>query len=169
MNPSELLTKINRGKNVEEAALTLGLLLERAHRRRFGQDNAEEIGAILGDVFADEMLSENDAGNVVGTLIRYIERATPPHLMAVWALTKSFDPRVLPALIALLDRVLADPRHEHLANGALNGITLYQTEEAVAAIRRARASGHGQVKRSARQFLDLHGRQLDSQSARLSS
>ena len=43
-------------------------------------------------------------------LLAYLQEAREPHPMAAWAVAKGYEPRTVPALIALLDRHVDDPR-----------------------------------------------------------
>lgn len=142
------------GDEAHEAALMLGLLLKRAssHHRRY--DDAR-LRLVLGDQFATRKLSAPERKNAVGELIEYVTAFPDPHPMAVWALTQSNDRRILPVLVALLRRVVADPAKEHLAYQALVGITSSYDESVLAALTEAAQCGHGLVRETAMQYLHL--------------
>jgi hypothetical protein len=142
------------GEEAHEAALTLGLLIERETVHRPAGDDGG-ISEILGDEIASRRLSSSELRTAVDELIAYITETPEPHPTAVWAVTKSYDPRILPHLINLLDRVVTDPLKEHLAYQALVGITFFYNELSTAAIRRAAERGYGLVKETATQYLRL--------------
>jgi hypothetical protein len=144
------------GEDANEAALTLGLLIEqeKVHRPAPGDDGG--VREILGDELANYRLTREELEAAIDQLVDYIDETPEPEAMAVWALTKSHDPRTVPHLIALLDRVIDEPEKEHLAYQALIGITSFDDEQAVSAVRRAAERGHGDVKETATQYLRLH-------------
>ena len=153
----ELIERIRRGdEDVYEAALTLGLLIERERARRPAGDDGG-VRAILGEKWAKQRLSEKELDHAVGQLIDYTNQAAEPHPMAVWALTKSHDLRTLDCFIGLLDRILSDPAREHLAYQALIGTTIFYNSRSLAVIRRAAEQGHGLVKETAAHYLQIFG------------
>lgn len=156
------LTQALRRTDAEahEAALTLGLLIEREKVRYPAPGDDGGIRKILGDELADRRLSETDLKSAVDEIIAYISDETLlPHPMAVWALTKSYEQRVLPHLIRLLDRIVEDPDLEHLAYQALLGIINIgipssNRDISIAAIRKASGQGHARVMETATQYLE---------------
>lgn len=142
------------GENAQEAALTLGLLIERERVHRPAGDDGG-LRTILGEKWAKRRLSEKELKHAVDRLTDYVNQTAVPHPMAVWALTKSHDVETLGCFIGLLDRILSDPSHEHLAYQALIGITSFYNPRSLAAIRRAATEGHGLVKESAARYLQL--------------
>ncbi|MBI1926908.1 hypothetical protein HYR99_22020 [Candidatus Poribacteria bacterium] len=148
------------GEEAHEAALALGLLMERGKVRRPAPGDDGGVRGILGETLANRRLSKTELRIAVNELICYITETLEPHPMAVWALTKSHHPHTLPHLIHLLDRVLTHPEHEHLAYQALIGVINIGTTSAhkdlsLTAIQKAAEQGHGQVKETATQYLKM--------------
>lgn len=157
-----LIEAIRRGgEEAHEAALTLGLLIEKEKvHRRDGADGGRRL--ILGAELAERRLSSGEQQIAVEELIRYVNDTFDPHPMAVWALTKSSDPRIVPHLIRLLDRILDDPNKEDLAEQALSGIITVGLASddnnkrlSLEAIRRASNQTRSRVRTSARDYLKL--------------
>jgi len=156
------LTQTLRGSETEahEAALILGLLIEREKVQHPTPGDDGGIREIIGDELAHQRLSETDLKTVVDEIIAYISDETLfPHPMAVWALTKSYEPRILPHLIRLLDRIVEDPNQENLAYqtllGIINiGIPSSNRDLSIAAIRKASERGHTRVMETATQYLE---------------
>jgi hypothetical protein len=158
----ELIETIRRKDgSAHQAALTLGLLIEREGVRRPAGDDGG-IRMILGKKWARRRLSEEELKYVVDQLIDYTNKAAEPDPMVVWALTKSHDVRTLECFIDLLYRVLTDPEREHLAYQALIGLTSFYTADSHAAIRRAAEQGHGLVKETATRYLQIFGERNQS-------
>lgn len=147
----------NDGKEADEAALTLGLLIERENLYHPSTGDDGGIRQILGEEFVNQHLSDEEIRNAVDELINYTHETTVPHARAIWALTKSHDVRILPDLINLLDRFANDPDQENLAYQALIGITTFYSEQSLAAIRRAAEQGQGEVKDTAIKYIKLFG------------
>ena len=145
------------GDEAHEAALALGLLIEREKvHRPTGDDGG--ISVILDDELAARRLSPSELQTAVDELLAYIHQAEQPHPMAVWALSKSYDERIVPDLINLLKRTMTAPAAEHLSYQALVGminIGMGSPHEAAAleTIRQASVQGHGQVQETAAQYL----------------
>jgi hypothetical protein len=156
----EIMEAIRRGgEEAHEAAMTLGLLIERRTVNRPAGDDGG-IRAVLGDQLANLTLSDAELQTAVDELIRYLDETPGPFPGAVWALNKSYDPRAVPHLLRLLDRTLTDPNNEHVAYQALQGIITtgvpsQHKDQSLAAIQRAAAQGHGEVKASAADYLKL--------------
>lgn len=154
----ELIGSIRQGGTAaHDAALALGLLIEREKvRQPAGGD--ESIRAILGDEWVDRKLTDAELQTVVDELMRYIRDVPVPDAMAVWALTKSYESRIVPALIELLERILTDKAQENVAYQALIGIintglaSPYQ-DLAVTAIQQAARQGQGSVQETASEYL----------------
>lgn len=158
----ELMETIQRGDgSAQEAALTLGLLIERERVRRPAGDDGG-VRKILGEKWAKRRLSEKQLTEVVDRLIGYVNDTTEPHPMAVWALTKSHDVRALDCFIGLLDRIVSDPAREHLAYQALIGITTFFTPSSLAAIRQAAEQGQGLLKETAVSYLQFFTDQYEN-------
>ena len=152
---ADLLAAIRHGgAEGHEAALALGLLME----DRPPNDDAGAAAAV-GAELAARRLSGTERDTAVDGLITYLEETVEPHAMAVWALTKSYEPRAVPALIALLEHCLNDPHTVHLAHQALVGIvttgltTIEYREQSLAALRRAAARGGAEVADTAQRYL----------------
>ncbi|MEW5860624.1 MAG: hypothetical protein AB1861_25160 [Cyanobacteriota bacterium] len=156
------LTQALRRTDAEahEAALMLGLLIEREKVQHPTPGDDGGIREILGDELANQRLSETDLKSVIDEMIAYISDETLlPHPMAVWALTKSYEQRILPHLIRLLDRIVGDPNQENLAYqtllGIINiGIPSSNRELYIAAIRKAADQGHVRVMETANRYLE---------------
>jgi hypothetical protein len=135
--------------------MLLGLLIERAT----GATSDEgAIASILGEDLARWRLSRAELRTAVNGLISYLEESADPHPTAVWALGKSYQARIVPALIGLLDRVMDDPAAEAVSCQAIIGIinagmgTRFH-KRALAALRRAEQRGHGEVAEAAADYL----------------
>lgn len=152
------LEAIRAGDDVQEAALALGLLVEREKTRRVGDDGIEEA---LGAELAQRRLSPAEVDCVVEQLLAYLREADSPHPMTVWALTKSYDERIVPVLLELLERDLLDPDRETLCHYALLGIintgvgSAQYGAQALRAIERASAKGSGVVAETASDYLQV--------------
>jgi hypothetical protein len=151
----DLLAAVRRGgAEAHEAALALGLLIE----DRPPDDNAG-VAAVVGGDLAARRLSPTELNAAVDGLISCLQDTDEPHPMAVWALTKSYEPHAVPALIALLDRRIDDPRAVPLVYQALvgvltTGLTMPEyREQSLAAVRRAAARGHAEVAETAQRYL----------------
>ena len=154
---SQLMNTIRRGGDqAEEAALALGLLIERETTNRpLGDDGGIQV--ILGNQSVERRLTESELKNSIEELIHYINETSNPHPTAVWALTKSYDVRIVRPLIDLLKRLLPDPDQENAAQAALSGImntgvASELKEESLLIIRQAAESGFGRVKEAASQY-----------------
>jgi hypothetical protein len=156
----ELIQTIRSGgTEAHEAALALGLLIEREKVNRPNPEDDGGIREIIGDELANRRLSQMELNTAVNELIRYIDETIKPHSMAVWALTKSYEPRILPHLLALLDKVVNDTTQENLTYqtlvGIINiGIPSSYKDLSLAAIRKAAEHGHGEVMETATQYLE---------------
>jgi len=156
---SQLMDAISYGGDqAEDAALTLGLLIERERTNRpMGDDGG--IRLILDEEMAIRRLSEVELASAVEELIRYISETPTPHPTAVWALTKSYNVRMVSPLIKLLKRLLFDSSQDAAAYNALSGIintgiSSELREESLAMIREAAKQGFGQVKKAAASYLN---------------
>jgi hypothetical protein len=149
-----LLAEVRRGES--EAALTLGLLLERGARGP--QDDDEDIVAMLPPEYADTHLDDAQRDAALSGLIAYVDEEPQPQPMAVWALTKAGDERVVPALLGVLERTVEDPdpAREHLAYQALTGVIPFGGPQVLDAVRHAAEHGHDRVRDGARQYLKVH-------------
>ena len=156
----ELIQAIRSGgTQAHDAALALGLLIEREKVNRPNPADDGGIREILGDELANRRLSQIELNTAVDELIRYIDETLEPESMAVWALTKSYESRILPQLIALLDRVVNNTTQENIAYQTLLGIinigisSSYQ-DLSLATIRKASEHGHGRVQETATRYLE---------------
>lgn len=159
----------------KEAALVLGLLIERENVYHPIPGDEGGIGQVLGEEFVSRRLSKIEVKEAVDGLIDYINEAVVPQPRAVWALTKSYEPRTLPHLINVLDRFVGDAQKEELVYQALVGIMnssprrvlfehptgkLRTDERSLSAIRRAAREGHGRVREAAIKYLQRNLPQL---------
>ena len=145
------------GPGAGEAARTLGLLLERESVRMPRDDVG--IDEILDDDWRDRRLEPAEVEDLVDRLLDYVRETAVPHDGAVWALTKSYKPRIVPPLVALLRRTMSDPTRENLASLALTGVITASPgtrhrQEAIAAVREAANHGVGRAARAASAYLD---------------
>lgn len=143
------------GEEADEAALTLGLLIEREKTHHPTPNDDGGIKQTLGEQFTNQRLTNNEVRIATDELIKYVSEVNVPHYRAVWALTKCYDLRSLPHLISLLDRFSKDPKQEDLAYYALVGIITFHNEESLEAIKRAAELGQGKVKNTANTYLNL--------------
>jgi hypothetical protein len=142
------------GQAGDQAALALGLLIERERVRRPAGDD-DGIRAVLGDRLADRRLMAAEVDRAIAGLARYIDETTRPGSTAVWALGKSYDERFAPTLLRLLDRALDDESMEETAYEALGALINSKADVARDAVVRAAETGHGRVRDLARGYLDL--------------
>src|SRR5690348_8021157 len=143
----ELLAAIRRGgETANESALALGLLLE----DRNPEDDTQ-IAGVIGRELASRRLSHAERRSAVDGLITYLQDTPEPHPSAVWALTKSYEPRIVPALLSVLDATLDNQDAVPLAYQALLGVmnvalsTPKYRAQGHAALQRAATRGHGEV------------------------
>ena len=151
---AELLAKVRAGGDeAKDAARTLGLLIERASRTPHLDD--DDIVRLLDAEYADRHLTAAEREQAIDGLLEIVDADPRPLPLAVWALGKSVDKRVAPALISVLERTLDEPEHEHLAYQALTGMIPLRTPEVLQAVRDAAERGHGSVREDARGYLRL--------------
>jgi hypothetical protein len=151
----ELLAAIRQGgEAASESALALGLLLE----DRRPEDDIQ-IASVVGPELAARRLSRSERRGAVDGLITYVQDSPRPNPSAVWALVKSYEPRIVPVLISLLDATLDDQDAVPLAHQALIGIvnvgltTTKYRAQGHAALERAAVRGHEEVAETARRYL----------------
>jgi hypothetical protein len=154
MSVDQLLEEIRGGGDgAKEAAVTLGLLIERA-RRPPGADD-QDIAEVIAPEFADRHLTDAERDQALDGLIAYVSGEPLPLPLAVWALGKSADDRAAPALAGVLERTLDESEHEHLSYQALTGLIPIGGPEATEAIHAAAERGHGDVRETARRYLRI--------------
>ena len=147
------------GQQADDAARTLGLLIEREKVRRPAGDDGG-LGLFLDEEWLEHRLGPQELQEAVDGLTDYVTHTSVPIPSAVWALGKSYEPRIVPPLIDLLRRVLPDEDLESLAYQALTGIidaspgTAYEMQ-ALTAVQDAAHSGHGSVSETANAYLLL--------------
>jgi PBS lyase HEAT-like repeat-containing protein len=150
----ELLARVRAGgPDAKEAARTLGLLIERASRPPHLDD--DDIVMLLSPEYADRRLSPAERERAIDGLIEIAEDEPRPLPFVVWALGKSADKRVVPALISVLERTLDDPEHEGLAYQALTSMIPIGGPDAMQAVRTAADRGRGEVGETARSYLRI--------------
>jgi hypothetical protein len=144
------------GERSEEAALALGLLLERVSGVR-PSGKPFPIARVLDEKLAAVRLSASDVERILDRLISVAGRTRDPS--AIWALAASRDPRIVAPLVRILERTLESSAEELAAGHCLHGIIETGVEspsnrrEAIAAIRRAAAKGRGEVRQLAAEYL----------------
>jgi len=157
MSVHKLLQLIHQNdETTSEAALTLGLLIEHQKVSRPNGDDGG-ISAVIGDEYSQQQLTEAEVETAVNGLLSYVNEASKPHPMAVWALTKSYDPRILPTLIALFERLVADSAQEQAAYQALVGMTSFYNQKTLVTIRKAAKADSDLIRETAKQYLSLFG------------
>ena len=152
MTVEDLLRAIRGGD--DEAALTLGLLLERGSRGP--DDDDDDIAQSLPPELAERHLTaaEREAG--IDGLIAYVEGEPAPIARAVGPCpraTTSAPPRRYEACSS---GTMDAPEHEHLAYQALTGLIPVGGDELQAAVRDAAERGHGEVRDTARRYLRIN-------------
>lgn len=159
-----LLRSVRRGgEQGREASLALGLLIERERVQRPPHDDGG-IREILGEEYADRRLSEAELAVAVEGLLHHVEQAGEDSASTViWALSKSYDERVVPPVINLLAKLHARRDKEHLAYQALTivmntGVGSPHNDAALQAVRNAAARGAGDVAQTARTYLDIYAK-----------
>lgn len=155
---TDLMKRIREGgKQAREAALTIGLLIEQEKVRRKSSDDGG-VGAVLGASWAGTRLTAGEVEFAVDQLIAYLNETPEPDATAIWAVSKSYDSRIVPTLAELVDRFASDPMREGIAAEALlgvinAGIGSKHDSIAMAAVRHACEAGVGSVKETAATFL----------------
>ncbi len=139
------------GTQASDAALTLGLLIERATRGAENDDR--DLVEALPPELSDRHLTPGEHRAAVDALIAYVVGTELPVPLAAWALSKTDDQRAVGALLELLARTIDRPEREHLAYQALVGLIPFGGPLVVNAVRDAAERGHGCVREAARQYL----------------
>lgn len=148
-----------------EAVLTLALLFEQT--RRPAADPDESVQSLLAPEYAACRLTEDEWHTAVDALLHQVEQAggaTGPSV--VWALSKTYEPRIVPPLATLLGRLLAatDPGPRELAHQTLFAVLNVgmgcHRDLALDTVRAAARNGSGAVADTARRYLALHGHRL---------
>ncbi|MEU5957962.1 hypothetical protein [Streptomyces sp. NPDC047525] len=146
------------GTDGEDAALILGLLIERERVYRPLADDGG-ITAVLSKEYANWRLSQVEVTLVVEELIAHVSQAgevTSPSV--IWALSKSYDPRIVPPfvdlLLELIDRVDKEDLCYQILLSVINvGIGSCFRERVRDAVRLAAARSPGLVGRTARDYV----------------
>lgn len=157
------LIQVIRDKSQEshDAALAIGLLIEREKVNRPMPGDDGGIAEILGKKLASQRLSETDLETALNELISYVNDTPEPEPMAIWALNKSYDLRIIPTLINVLKRTVHDPKQENLACQALFGlinigISSKYKSLCLEILDEAAKYGHGEVKDTASNYLAIY-------------
>jgi hypothetical protein len=112
------------GEEADLAIRALGLLIEREKVSHPGGDDGG-VEELLGPELAARKLTPLAIHEAVDLLISHLTAVRIPEPGIVWALTKSFDPRIVPHLAALLERVVDDPAHQVVAAQTVEGLTCF--------------------------------------------
>lgn len=151
----ELATAIPRGGEQADLAIrTLGLLIEREKASHPAGDDGG-VTELLGPELAAHRLTPAAIHEAVNLLLAHLTEVRVPEPGIVWALTKSFDPRIVPHLAALLERVIDDPVHEAVASQVVDSLTCFFDARSIAAVRLAAERGHGDAREHAAYWLRL--------------
>ncbi len=143
---ANLIARLDQGTSAaEEAALALGLLLERS---RGSRRRAEASDLALPAELVDVVLSTKDQTDVVRALVDYLESNVHPTSAAVWALARSRHPRAVSALLRLLQKA-SDPSQSQLGYQAVVALDDIPTWETWRAIRNAAVHGVAPAKDAA--------------------
>ena len=153
----DLLDKVSSdGDESSQAALALGLLVQR-EKVTFPPGDDGGVEQTLGAAMAAQRLGPMEIHDAVNGLIARMRDPRLPAPFVVWAAARSFDPRIVPHLVALLERVVEQADRTALARQIVDGLTHFFDARAVAGIRLAAARGTGEVRDSAGSWLALHG------------
>ena len=159
----EVVGRLDRGgTDADDAAVMLGLLIERERFARrpgtyHGPALDEAIAEMYGNAVAIKRLSPLAVHEAVSALLDHLRRIGIPSVAVVSALAKSYEPRVVPHLYALLEQIVDKPEHDGLASQIVSTLVLFPDATAVAGIRLAATRGHGDARRVAEQWIALHG------------
>src|SRR3954471_23055848 len=140
------------GEEADLAIRALGLLIEREKVSHPGGDDGG-VEELLGPELAAPKLTPLAIHEAVDLLISHLTAVRIPEPGIVWALTKSFDPRIVPHLAALLQRVVDDPAHQAVASQVVGGLTCFVGTRTVAAVRIAAERGQGDAREFATSWL----------------
>jgi hypothetical protein len=157
----DLMATLHRGDtDADDAAVTLGLLIERERVHRPLGGNADE--QLLGPELAARRLSHDETIEAVSLLTDYVLEAAEPRVSAIWALGKSADAAIVPALVVVFNQGVEDPQNEDLLQQVLqalyvNGIDSPYVSAAAEVFRRAAAEGRGEVQRLGTHYLQALG------------
>ncbi|MEX0715838.1 MAG: hypothetical protein WD066_04590, partial [Planctomycetaceae bacterium] len=157
----QLLGVIKDGSPDDDLAMSVGLLIER-HRviKAMGRDNGVTEG-LLPSKLADIHVTDEDVAAAIEVLLQKVSVA--PSLGLVWALARSGQPSVVPALVSVLRRMESDSSGQEIAYQALHGITVCGISSefnsiAIEAIEMAATSSSRIVSDYANEFLEHYRR-----------
>lgn len=158
----DLLLRIQKGgAETEEAALILGLLIEREIKNLTNQNPDKEINTILGAVHLPERLTPSDQAKAIDGLSALVSNPYSfPQPIVVWALSKSYQLSIVPTVISLFYRICGDPNREEIAYQCIialinSGTETRFHEEVIDLLQEAAENGLGKVKETANQYLSL--------------
>lgn len=121
---ADLLARLaSGGRAGTDAALVLGLLLERETVTRPPADDGGPR-LLLPAEWRQRRLDPAETQQVVDALLDHVRGTPVPDPTAVWALGKSLEPRIVPPLVDLLHRVLADGALDDLAQQAFGAVVV---------------------------------------------
>lgn len=141
-------------ERVREAALHLGLLLERRWAKRQPGDDGG-LAAIVG-VDGIGALDETEVDAVVGSLVEALDKS-PPEPMLAWALSKAKTGTAVGALWSVLETHCRsrDPVSQATALNAWHGITMSFLPEWRVRVRELQLAAVGEVASEMSDFLAL--------------
>jgi len=153
----ELATQLDR----DDPAMALGLLIERERfaarpDRYHGPDPDELIRGLYGDRVAQTRLSPLAVHEAVDALLARV-RTGAPSTAVVFALAKSFEPRVVPHLHALLLRIVGEPEHDAVGAQIVQAMVCFLDALAIDGIRVAAERGGPETRQAAAAWLAVHG------------
>lgn len=127
------------------------------------------IALLFGPDMVAQRLSPLAVHEGLQSLRDRLKHDAVPIPAVIGALVRGLDPHTVPDLVALLERIVDDPRHALEASQVVFGLACFAYDpRAVAALRLAGSRGHGDAKIAADQWLSLHGnREIPPREARV--
>ncbi len=154
----ELLDQVAPGgERATEAVRALGLLLEKRVMSRPGDDDGG-LAELLGAELAAHDLTPQEFDQILDGLLRHTRQVEVPEPGVLWALGKSHDLRIVPALRSVLERSLLSEGQQDAAHQALMGLMLFDDQTARQAVEYAAREGLSEVREEAEDYLAVRGR-----------
>jgi hypothetical protein len=156
----ELLRKIKENSpEIDQACLAVGLLLEHHRVRRPLPGDDGGLTTVLGNEIAAIQLTPEEIRHVVDQLVSCVQATEIPHSSVIWALSKCYEPRIVPVLVPVLRRAAVVPDASAVALSALyaiatSGFQDAYREIALSAIQYVADEGIGEVKNEATSYIE---------------